>query len=112
MKELSRVLEEIWKFYEADKKSLIEFFRSGYKHFHKEAKEKDADEMEKALNIQRESIKQIKSLLTPIPEDKLDEFVEKLVTDIQSSYLGWEDHEAGVHTAKQMLKAYDELRRG
>ncbi len=74
---LSRALEEVWRFYEHDKQSLIEFFRSGYKHFGRKAKEKEADEMEKELNLKREAVQQIKSLLVPIPEDKLNELREK-----------------------------------
>jgi len=37
---LSKVLDEIWRFYEFDKQALIFFFRSDYKNFNKKEKEK------------------------------------------------------------------------
>lgn len=63
MEELTKILDEIWKFYEADKLATISFFRSGYKYFDKKAKEKEADEMEADLNYKRASIEQINQFL-------------------------------------------------
>lgn len=63
MKELIEILDEIWKFYESDKQGIIDFFASGYKHFDKKAKLKEAEQMEIALNSKRASVEQIKQIL-------------------------------------------------
>ena len=63
MEELIEILDEIWKFYEADKLSIIDFFSSGYKHFDKKAKKKEAEAMEIALNSKRAAIEKIKQTI-------------------------------------------------
>ena len=63
MKELIEILDEIWKFYESDKQGIIDFFASGYKHFNKKAKKKEAEKMEVDLNSKRKSVEKIKQIL-------------------------------------------------
>ena len=63
MKELIEILEEIWRFYEADKLATISFFRSGYKYFDSKAKEKEADIIERDLNYKKSLIEQIKQII-------------------------------------------------
>jgi len=63
MKELIKILDEIWKFYENDKQGLIDFFASGYKHFDKKAKKKEAKKMEVELELKRQCIEKIKEMI-------------------------------------------------
>jgi len=63
-----------------------------------------------------EAFEQIKSLLTPIPEDKLDEFVEKWADIVTPVVLIRNGIRPQLMKAMQkdlinMLKEYDELRR-
>lgn len=60
---LIKTLDEIWKYYEAEKLSIIDFFCSGYKHFNKKAKRKEAEQMQGDLDKKRESIEKIKQLI-------------------------------------------------
>lgn len=123
MKELIKTLDEIWRFYANDKQFLIEFFRSDYKHFDKKAKRKEADEMERELSLKRKAVEQIKSLLSPIPKDKLDEIKDELARDIKGWFVRWrsqypeEDrdidelpHQNAKNIISILLKKYDELK--
>jgi len=92
MNELIKTLDEVWRFYESDKQGIIDFFSSGYKHFNKKAKRKEAEAMEELLNSKRESIERIKQLLInedwlPTPENinALPEPVRKYIRDIETN---------------------------
>lgn len=61
-------------------------------------------------NNAEDALEQIKSLLTPIPEDKLDEFKEKWVDKFDA--LSYNGLAIDVDLWNQMLKEYEQLRRG
>ncbi len=67
MATLINILDEIWRFYEGDKQGVIDFFASGYKHFNKKAKRKEAKEMERDLKYKREAVEEIKKILRAEP---------------------------------------------
>lgn len=60
----------------------------------------DGDFLEELKQGVRQAYEQIKSLLTPIPEDKLDEFVNNM-----SKNIGCYPYQT-----RRMLKEYDELK--
>jgi hypothetical protein len=119
---LNQALDEIWKFYSNDKqfldqrqgywqeakRLLIEFFRSDYKYFDKKAMKKEAKKLEVHLNVLRIAVHQIKSLLQPVDEEKLEKFMEKWGNDL------WAEDTLGRDDAfgfiRKLLEAYDTLR--
>lgn len=62
--------------------------------------------------MQPQAYEQIKSLLTPIPEEKLEELIKGNLKELQELIeCGWEwDDTAVANRAKQMLKEYEKLK--
>lgn len=58
--------------------------------------------------IEKRAYEQIKSILTPIPEDELDGFVEKWVLKFPVACAA--DYKLNQKNTKAILKAYDELK--
>jgi len=104
---LSRDLKEIWEFYEGDKLSIAEFLRGphkeGYDDEQLERMKKEADEIEEKLDSKRDSIKRIKAMLQPVPEEKKVRIIQKYSAEIMTcaSYM------RAMGLMRQAIKEYE-----